>query len=284
VGPTASGKSALGVFLAQKLGGEIISADSRQIYKGMEVTSRAPNKRELRATPHHLVSFLNPAKKFSAGEYKKKATKVCSSILQNNKIPIVVGGTGFYTDTLLRGLTLPEVAPNKKLRVALLKKTPAQLLKMLQKLDPKSVGRVDPKNIVRLIRAIEIAKAIGPIPLLTHETPYQTLWLGLMPDPKKHQVQIKKGVESRLKAGMVPEANKLRTALTKKRYLELGFEFSLLADYLDKKISKKELAELLIRGEERYAKRQMRWFKRNKDMVWVATKSEALRLAKEFLY
>jgi tRNA dimethylallyltransferase len=273
VGPTASGKSSLGVFLAQKFAGEIVSADSRQIYKGMEVISRAPTKKELKAVPHHLVSFANPAKKFSAGEYQKMAAKVCFDILQNDKIPVVVGGTGFYIDSLLRGLSLPELA----------KKTPEQLIAILKKLDKKSARRVDPKNIVRLIRAIEIAKAIGTIPSLTHTPRFETLWLGLAPTEQTHASAIQKGVEERLRAGMIQEAKGLRARLSKKRYLELGFEFLLLAEYLDKKISKQELVDLLVRGEEKYAKRQMRWFKRNKDIRWVKNKSEALRLAKAFI-
>jgi tRNA dimethylallyltransferase len=259
VGPTASGKSSLGVFLAQKFAGEIVSADSRQIYKGMEVISRAPTKKELKAVPHHLVSFANPAKKFSAGEYQKMAAKVCFDILQNDKIPVVVGGTGFYIDSLLRGLSLPEVEPNKKLRAELAKKTPEQLIAILKKLDKKSARRVDPKNIVRLIRAIEIAKAIGTIPSLTHTPRFETLWLGLAPTEQTHASAIQKGVEERLRAGMIQEAKGLRARLSKKRYLELGFEFLLLAEYLDKKISKQELVDLLVRGEEKYAKRQMRW-------------------------
>ncbi len=283
VGPTASGKSSLGLLLAQKFGGEIVSADSRQIYKGMEVISRAPSKKELKTTSHHLVTFLNPSKKFSAGEYQKKGQKVLEGILKKDKLPIVVGGTGFYADSLLRGLTLPEVAPNKKLRTELAKKTPAQLLALLQKIDPKSAERVDPKNIVRLVRAIEVAKAVGPIPTLSYDSIYDTLWLGIMPSEKAHAKAIKAGVESRLKAGMIAEAKKLRATLSKKRFLELGFEFNLLAKYLDKEITKKELVDFLVRGEQKYATRQMRWFKRNSDIRWIQNKAEALRLAKAFI-
>lgn len=283
VGPTASGKSSLGLALAQKFGGEIISADSRQIYKGMEIISRAPSKKELAAIPHHMISIKNPAKKFSAGEYQKMGTKICSSILKNDRVPIVVGGTGFYADSLLRGLTLPEVAPDRTLRKKLLKKSPAELLKILKKLDPASAKRVDPHNIVRVIRAIEIARAIGPIPKLAHDAPYETLWLGLRPDEKSHERAIKKGVVERLDAGMIREAKKLRTQLSKKRFLELGFEFDLLAQYLDKKISKKELTDLLVRGEQKYAIRQMRWFKRNTDIRWIKDRAETQRLAKAFI-
>jgi tRNA dimethylallyltransferase len=283
VGPTASGKSSLGIFLAQKFNGEIISADSRQIYKGMEVISRAPSKKELGAISHHLVSFKNPTKSFSAGAYKQEAGKVLKKILKKNKLPIVVGGTGFYADALLRGFSLPEVAPNPTLRKLLAKKSNAQLLAELKKLDPKSAERVDPKNTVRIIRAIEIAKAIGPIPPLSPHSPYQTLWLGILPEKNAHTKAIKKGVEERLNSGMIAEAKKLRQKLTKKRFLELGFEFSLLGDYIDKKLNKRELADLLIKGEEKYAVRQMRWFKRHSDIHWVSGKTAALRLAKAFI-
>ncbi len=283
VGPTASGKSSLGLTLAQKFNGEIISADSRQIYQGMEVISRAPTKKELKSVPHHLVSLKNPTKSFSAGTYKKEGAKIIEKILKSNKLPVVVGGTGFYADTLLRGFSLPEVAPDQTLRKRLLTKSPKELLVMLKKLDPRSASRVDPHNIVRIIRAIEIALAIGPIPTLAQDSPYTTLWLGLIPDKKKHALLIKKGVEDRLKNGMVAEAKRLRARLAKKRFLELGFEFSLLADYVDKKITKEDLIDLLVRGEEKYAKRQMRWFLRNRDIRWVKNKAEAMRLAKAFI-
>jgi tRNA dimethylallyltransferase len=270
-------------MLAQKFGGEIVSADSRQIYKGMEITSRTPNKKEIKIVPHHLVTFLNPSKKFSAGEYQKKGQKILTEIFKKNKLPIVVGGTGFYADSLLRGLTLPEVAPNKKLRASLAKKTPAKLLSMLRKIDPKSAERVDPKNIVRLVRAIEVAQATGPIPTLAYHSIYDTLWLGVLPSEATHTRAIKKGVEDRLRADMILEAKKLRAKVSKKRFLELGFEFDLLAKHLDKEITKKDLADLLVRGEQKYAVRQMRWFKRNSDIHWIQNKAQALQLAKEFL-
>ncbi|MEK7109139.1 MAG: tRNA (adenosine(37)-N6)-dimethylallyltransferase MiaA [Patescibacteria group bacterium] len=270
VGPTASGKSALGSFLAQKLGGEVIAADSRQVYRGMRVISRAE--------PGHMVGVADPRRQYSAGQYQKAAAKICSSVLQNTGIPIVVGGTGFYADALLRG-GLPQVAPNPALRAALNKKTQKQLLAQLAKLDPASAARVDPHNKVRLVRAIEIAKALGKVPPTgTTDNKYDVLWLGL---PRSKNLAA--GVEGRLGRGMLAEAKKLRTRLSKKRYAELGFEFDLLADYLDKKISKKELVEKIANGERKYAKRQMRWFKRSKEIFWVTGKAQALRLAKKHL-
>ena len=225
-----------------------------------------------------MVGIADPRRQYSAGQYQKVAAKICSSILQNTGIPIVVGGTGFYLDTLVGRLSLPTVPPNQKLRVQLRRLTTKQLLAQLKKIDPKSARRVDPNNKVRLVRAVEVAKALGKVPALKNDATYDVLWLGL-PNSKN----LKAGVEQRLKNGMLAEAKKLRARLSPKRYRELGFEFDLLADYADKKITKKELVTLLANGERKYAKRQMRWFKRNKDILWVKNKTEALRLCKNFL-
>ncbi len=283
VGPTASGKSSLGIYLAKKLKGEVISADSRQVYRGMEIISRAPNKQDKASVPHHLVGIANPKKQYSAGTYAQEAERVIAALASKHKIPIVVGGAGFYTDALLREKRPPEVPPNKKLRATLAKKTPAQLLALLKKIDPASATRVDQRNIVRLVRAIEIAQALGKVPALKTQSSYEILWLGLLPTKKIHASAIQKGIEERLAAGMVREVKQLRARLTKKRFTELGFEFELLAAYLDKEMSKKELAEKLAQGEQRYAIRQMRWFKRNPDIHWVHNKSEAAKLSKTFL-
>lgn len=283
IGPTASGKSALGLQLARALSGEVVAADSRQAYHGMGIISRTPSKAEMRRIPHHLLGIANPKRPFSAGAYAREAKKILSALEKRSAVPIVVGGTGFYADALLRGLSLPEVPPDKKLRSVLAKKSPAQLLAQLRRFDPGSAKRVDPKNKVRLIRAIEVAKAIGPIPALRSEPAYETLWLGLAPDEKKHAAAIRRGIEERLRRGMLAEAKRLRTALGEKRFRSLGFEFSLLADCLDKKISRTVLTEEFARGEARYAKRQMRWFRRNTDIRWIRSKTEALRLAKKFL-
>jgi tRNA dimethylallyltransferase len=268
VGPTASGKTALGISLATKIGGEIISADSRQIYKGMNLVARVPTKKEMAGVPHHLLAAIDPKKPYSAGAFAKAARKKIVEIQKRNRVPIVVGGTGFYTDALLRGLTLPEVPADKKLRAELSKKTRAQLFAMLKKIDLASAARIDAKNPVRLIRAIEIAKALGKVPELAHYSPYEVQWIGLAPDTKTHQKNIEKSIRDRLKKGMVKEAATLRAHVSKKRFLGLGFEFAALADFLDKKINKEELVVELMRGELRYAKRQMRWFKRNKDIIW----------------
>jgi tRNA dimethylallyltransferase len=283
VGPTASGKSSLGMYLAQKLNGEIISADSRQIYKGMQIISRAPSKKELRAVRHHFVAIADPKRVYTAGTFARAAGNTMSAIQKRDGIPLVVGGAGFYADALLSGLSLPDVKPDKKMRAKLTKKTPAQLVAMLKKHDRKSALRVDSKNKVRLIRAIEIARAIGKVPTRAHSPTYDVLWLGRSPAEKVHTKAITRGVHDRLRLGMAKEAKKLQTTLSRKRFISLGFEYDLLDRYIRKEITKEELIESISRGERKYAKRQMRWFKRNPNIRWIESKTEALRLAKDFL-
>ena len=281
VGPTASGKTALGIFLAQKLHGEVISADSRQIYKGISSIARVPNKKERDGIPHHLVEFASPKRLYSSGEFVIDAKKIITKLENKKKLPIVVGGTGFYADTLLRGLQLPHVPPNKKLRATLEKKSPAQLFSILKKLDAKTAKRIDAKNPPRLIRAIEIAKHLGKVPELSYKPEYDVLWLGLRPEAPVHEKAIRNGVVTRLDI-MLREAKKVRPMLSKKNIVALGFELKPLLDFLDKKITKQELVETLVREELGYVKRQWRWFKRREDIHWVKNKTEALRLAKKF--
>lgn len=283
VGPTASGKTALGLSLARTCGGEIISADSRQIYRGMDIIAGTPGKKETGAIPYHLLRIADPNRQWSAGRFAKEAARLIGMIYHTNRIPIVVGGTGFWADALLLGVELPEVAPDKALRAKLAKKSAAELHAMLKKLDPRRAASIDPHNPVRLIRAIEIAKALGRVPELANAPRYDTLWLGLAPEEATLRRNIHARIEKRLRRGALTEAARLRAALSKKRFGELGAEFSLFADCLDKKISRAELAEKLERWELAYAKRQLRWLRRNLGIRWVRSKREAEGLARAFL-
>lgn len=282
VGPTSSGKSALGVYLAQKLEGEIISADSRQVYKGLDIGTGKITKKEMSGVKHHLLDVASPKKQFSADDFLRHAHHAHSRIRANQSIAFVVGGTGFYIDALLGRMVLPNVPPNPTLRSRLEKKTPAELFAMLQKLDLRRAETIERDNSRRLIRAIEIAKALGSNPLPSSEEKYQVLWLGL--NPKDLKKKIHNRLQARIKAGMITEAKRLHTkGLSYKRMEELGLEYRYLARLLQGKISKKEFDEQLEREINRYAKRQMRWFKRNKNIHWITSKAEALQLSKKFL-
>lgn len=288
VGPTASGKSSLGVWLAHKLDGEIISADSRQVYKGLNIGTGKVTKKEMSGVPHHLLSIASPKKQFTVDDFVKKAEFAITSIYRSKKNPFIVGGTGLYADMLLGRMAYPNVPPNKKLREQLEQLTTKQLFAQLKKLDQRRATNIEPYHKRRLIRAIEIAKAIGKSPKISPSDAwrqkYEVLWLGLNPAPEKLQKNIHMRLFARIRVGMIAEAKKLhRAGLSYKRMKELGLEYRYLSLLLQNKLTKQEFEIQLERAILQYAKRQNRWFKRNKDIHWVSGKTEALRLAKLFL-
>src|SRR3989344_7957528 len=161
LGQTATGKSNLAVKVAKKFNGEVISADSRQVYKGLDIGTGKISRQEMKDIPHHLLDVANPKKQFTVAEYQKKAMVAMADIVKRGKVPIICGGTGFYIDAVTKGLVLPEVPPNYVLRKNLALVSERVLMLKLKKLDPVRAQNIDPKNKVRLIRAIEIAKALG---------------------------------------------------------------------------------------------------------------------------
>ena len=169
VGPTSSGKTGFSIELAKKLkkigiNSEIVSADSRQVYKGLDLLSGKVTKKEMSGVPHHMLDVANPKKTYSVSLYKKDAERKINEILSRGNLPIIVGGTGFYIDAITKGVVLPQVAPDKNLRDKLSNKTEKELFSMLKKLDKNRAETIDFKNKVRLIRAIEIANSIGKVP------------------------------------------------------------------------------------------------------------------------
>ncbi len=271
LGPTATGKTALSILLAKKYNGEIISADSRQVYMGLDLGSGKVTEKEMDGVPHHLLDVANPKKQFSVADYVKIAEQKIQEILTKGKIPIVCGGTGLYIDTLLSGVALPEVPANAKLRKQLEKKSAESLFKMLAKLDLARAKTIDSKNPVRLIRAIEIAKALGKVPKIKKvESKYQILKIGLdMPDEiLKSRIAIR--LDERLKAGMLDEAKRLHAKdITWHRMQELGLEYRAMANFLTNKVSFENFEKNLISDSWHYAKRQRTWFKRDKKIIWI---------------
>jgi|SRR3989338_3103973 len=282
IGPTVSGKSELAIKLAKKFNGEIISADSRQIYRGLDVgTAKVPgkwtrirNKERFiyKSISHYCIDFVSPKKTYTVAEYKKCAQNAIRDIARRGKLPIVVGGTGFWIDALIYDLDFPAVAPNAKLRKKLEKKAPAELLKILQKLDLERAKTIEQKNPRRLIRAIEIAKTLGRVPKLKRHSHYDTLWLGINPlhAASPHEGKIGARALKMIKKGLAREIKNLRKkGFPKKRIMEFGFEYRAALDYIEKKISKKELYKRLTKDTLAYARRQMTWWKRNQKIHWV---------------
>lgn len=286
LGPTASGKSDLAVKVAKKFNGEIISADSRQVYKGMNLGTGKITKKEMKGIPHYLLDVFSPKRKFTVFHFLKFAKKYIKRIFKKRKTPIICGGTGFYIWALLENVKFPRVAPNWKLRKKLEKKSTAELFKILKKLDPKRAKTIERKNKRRLIRAIEIAKKLGKVPALEKRPlPYQFLILGIKRSWKELKKRIRKRLLKRLKMGMISEVKKLReSGISWKRLEEFGLEYYWVAKYLKKEVSKKEMIENLKRDIFHFAKRQMRWFKKYlPKTIWIKNTNESEKWIKNFL-
>jgi len=272
VGPNAIGKSALAITLARKLDGEIISADSRQVYRGLNIGTGKITKKEMRGVPHHLLDVADPRKQFSVFDYVGIARKNLEEIFSRGHIPIICGGTGLYIDALLGNITIPEVPPNQTLRKELEKKSPEELFEILKELAPERAEKIDARNPRRLIRAIEIAKyqnslsghAEANIP-----RDARTIWIGLTLQENELKKKITVRLFSRISRGMIDEVKKLHArGLSWKRMDELGLEYRYISHYLRGNITKEEMIEKLKKESWKYAKRQYTWFKRNKNIHW----------------
>ena len=293
VGPTASGKSELAVKIAKKLKGEIISADSRQIYKGLDIGTGKMKGRWIlksgkklffyKGVSHYLVDEISPKRDFSAGEFKNRAEKIIDDIRGRGLVPIVVGGTNFWIDALLRGTVLPNVSPNKKLRRALKRKTAAELFRMLETLDPSRAKSIDPKMTRRLIRAIEIARALGRVPRAKKALTYRAFWIGIDMPTSVLKANLKKRATRMIAQGLLAETKSLAAKqVSKKRLRTLGLEYSLSLDILAGALEKKKFASALTARDLRYAKKQLAWLEKNPDIRWVKTKNEGLGLVRKF--
>ena len=269
VGTTASGKSSLAVYLAKKFNGEIISADSRQVYRGLDIGTEKISKKDMRGVRHHLLSVTDPKRIYSAADFKKDAKYALRKSLVRGKAPFVVGGTGLYLDALFSRNIFPDVPPNKVLRKRLAKKTAPELFAILKKLDIRRARTIDRNNPRRLERAIEIATALGTVPpQKPAKSPYDVLWIGLSLDDLTLQKRLKARLKNALSRGLVRETKKLQKTLSRKRVDELGLEYRMVAAHLRGELTKEELRRKLETELWHYAKRQKTWFKRNKNIVW----------------
>ncbi len=269
LGPTSSGKSALAVELARELGGEVISADSRQVYRGLNIGTGKITKREMRGVPHHLLDVVSPKKIFTAHEYLLAARCAVEDIASRGKLPIITGGTGFYIDALVGRIALPNVPANSKLREKFEKQTATQLFSLLKKKDPGRAKTIDPHNKRRLVRALEIAVVLGKNPAPRKSDLFDVLWIGITAPPEMLEKKIAVRLSARIKQGMITEANRLRASgLSFRRMEVLGLEYRALARLLQKKILRKEFESELFGEIRRYAKRQITYWKRNKDILW----------------
>jgi tRNA dimethylallyltransferase len=286
LGPTASGKTGLSIKLAKKFSGEIISADSRQVYRGMNIGTGKVTKKEMGKIPHYLLDIASPKIRFTVTKYSKLARKTIKNIQKRNKLPFLVGGTGFYLQSVVDGIIIPEVKPDWKLRRKLENKPVKDLFERLRKLDPNRAKNIDKFNKRRVIRALEIIlKTKRPVPPLT-KNPIDSdiLFLGISKPKKKLNKLIRTRLIERLKRGMIAEVKRLhQQGISFKRLEEFGLEYRYIALYLQNKLSKQEMIEKLQKEIEHYAKRQIVWFKKDKRINWIKNKKNAQNLLTKFL-
>lgn len=297
LGPTSSGKTSLSIELALKLrsgqvqkklgikGAEIVSADSRQVYTGLDIGTGKVTKKEMKNIPHHLLDVASPKTMFDVAKYKKLADCAIKKIEDKGKIPILCGGTGLYIDAVTKDIVYPDIPQDWKLREKLEKKTVEALFSELKKLDPKRAKTIDKHNKRRLVRAIEIIKLTGKeVGKLKENPKYEVLFLGIKRDKDELKTLIVDRLKARVKQGMIKEAEKLhKQGLSYKKMDSLGLEYRYLALFLQGKISKEEMIKELDIKIRQYAKRQMTWFGKNKDINLVKSITEAEKLTKKFL-
>lgn len=278
VGPTASGKTALGVELAKKYNGEIVSADSMQIYQGLDITTAKPSQEEMQGIPHHLISVLPRSESFSVADYVHLANAKIQEIASRNKQPILVGGTGLYIDSVLNGMQFTPQG-DSRIREQLMHRadtgSTAILYQELKALDPQAAEKIHPNNTIRLVRALEICLTTGKtfteykLQNASHTSPYHACIIGL--DYADRQVlydRINQRVQNMVSQGMLDE---VKTAYQHRntRTASAAIGYKELIPYLEKKAALQDCIAMIQQETRRYAKRQLTWFRRNAQIQWL---------------
>lgn len=286
-GPTSSGKSNLAIALAREYNGEIISADSRQVYRGMDLGTGKVTRREQRLVSHWMLDIASPKRQYDVAQWRRGAQRAIADIARRGKIPIICGGTGFWIDALVYDIVLPNVKPNAKLRAKLERYSTEKLFALLVSHDQSRAKTIDRHNKRRLIRALEIIKATGkqiPQIKISPSRQYDVIYIGISVPMETLKIRIAKRLHARLKRGMVAEAQRLhRQGVSWKRMESFGLEYKYLALFLQQKISRPAMEAGIIRDSIRYAKRQLTWWHANKDIQWITSIFAAQRLTNSLL-
>ena len=271
-GPSSSGKTALSVSLAKELNGEIISVDSRQIYKSLDIGSAKPTLEERQGIPHYMMDIVDVTEPYTVADFCDAANEIIENIIQNGKVPILAGGTGLYFRTLLQDFDLPRVAPNEELRNELNQKSCEELYNMLLEKDYDIAQKIHFNNKVKIIRALEVCITLG-IPMSKaqkkKESKYNTLWFGLNSKDRDFLYErINKRVDIMMEQGLEQEAKNLFEKYGENNILLNTIGYQELYPYFNGEISLESALELLKQNTRRYAKRQISWFNANKDIEW----------------
>lgn len=285
MGPTASGKSDLAIALARQYNGEIISADSRQVYRGMDIGTGKVTKAEQRMARHHLIDVASPKRSYNVTHFVSDAKRAIADIKKRGKTPIICGGTGFWIQALIEENAFPAVKPNPELRKKLGKLTASELFEKLTKKDPKRAATIDAKNKIRLIRALEICASLGTVPTPSKSNKLKAksyLIIVLKPPKETLDNNISVRLEKRLKKGMVAEVKRLRAeGLSWKKLESFGLEYKYVSLFLQKKLSREEMVERLTFEIRHYAKRQLTWlrrFEKSQLLHFITTPTEAEKI------
>lgn len=277
-GPTASGKTALSIELAKQIDGEIISADSMQIYKDMNIGTAKPTKEEKQGITHHLLDCVSPEERYSVADYKKEAKRAIKDILQKGKIPIVVGGTGLYIDSLIYEIEFPEIETDLKYREELEKIVEKKGLEYLYqeavKIDEKAMEKISPKDQKRILRVLEIYHQTGKkkseLDKESRKEPeYDYKMFAIEMDREILYDRINKRVDIMIKNGLIEEVENLCKKYKKFPTAMQGLGYKEVVEYLENKTTKEEMIEKIKQESRRYAKRQLTWFRKNKETIWL---------------
>lgn len=294
-GPTASGKTTLAVEIAKAVGGEVISADSMQVYKGMEIASAAPTEQEMAGIEHHMVQFLERDVPFSAADFCNIARGIISDIVSRGKVPVIVGGTGLFIDSLIDNVNFIETKNDPDLRERLMAQSEDELHAELEKADPEAARKIHKNNKKRVARALEIyyltgkTKSEADKEAVSHESPYDALYFVI--DYKNREDlygRINRRVDIMLQNGLEDEARRCLDEGGKTAAQAIGHKE--LKPYFEGVLSLEEAAENIKRETRRYAKRQITWFKRRQNAVRLCVDDgseniadTAVRISREFL-
>ena len=281
-GPTASGKTALSIELAKKINGEIISSDSMQIYKDMDIGTAKPSKEEMQGIPHHLIGFVEPSQRYSVAEFKKDAEVAIEAVLAKGKTPIVVGGTGLYVDSLIYGIEYQDIELDEKYRQELEERAEKEGLSKIyeeaKKIDPQAMEKISLNDKKRIFRVLEIYKATGKnkteqeIESRKNEVKYDYKVFAINWDREILYERINKRVDIMIGQGLIEEVQQLLEKYDEFPTAMQGLGYKEVVEFLQGEILKEEMIEKIKMETRRYAKRQITWFKKNKQTIWIGPK------------
>ena len=271
VGPTASGKTAYSIKLAKEINGEIISADSRIIYKGFNIGAAKPTKDEMQGVPHYMIDVVEPTFDYSAGLYQKQASEIIKDIANRGKMPIVVGGTGLYTDILLKGFDLPQICPDKNLRSDLEKLSTVELYSTLKENDAEGADSINSNDKKKIIRALEIIYSTGKTLKQARgksQSEYEIEWIGKNFERDILYQRINSRVDKMLEIGLIEETKGLLKKYGRAYNIINTIGYKEITAYLDGVLTLDESVESLKKNTRNYAKRQLTWFRKNPEIKW----------------